>query len=517
MFTNIQQAGTRDAEAHGRGSSAGRSEFRDMTVVAVVVTGLWHGMVATPSAQPSGEAIYRERCAGCHDLVTARIPPRDALRNMSSARILRALDFGVMMNVAYPLRRDEREAVATFLGKAGGDPAPPPSAFCAERTAKLAARPKIRWNGWSPTDGNVRFQPADQAMLTVEQVSRLELKWAFAFDGDIAAFAQPTILDRALFVGSAGGLVHAIDVDSGCLHWVFQANGPVRSALLAVARRQPARADVQRSRRLGLRASMPKRANCSGRNASRTHETTRLTGAAAVYNGTVFIPVASWEESRAIGPNYPCCTFRGSVVALKIADGSQVWKTYTIAEERAATRKESRGNATMGTVRRRRVGIADRRRETRRLYVTTGDNYSTPPTNTSDAVMALDIKTGRIVWSRQMTPRRCLQLRVRRWRRQLPARERPGFRFRLVGAAGQGTATAATSLVAGQKSGVVYALDPDRQGADPLADARRQGRRERRRAVGHGERRQARLRRGLRRRADSEDGRRSDTIPHASA
>ena len=163
MFTNIQQAGTRDAEAHGRGSSAGRSEFRDMTVVAMVVTGLWHGMVATPSAQPSGEAIYRERCAACHDLVTARIPPRDALRNMSSARILRALDFGVMMNVAYPLRRDEREAVAAFLGKAGGDPAPPASAFCADRTAKLAARPKIRWNGWSPTDGNTRFQPADQA------------------------------------------------------------------------------------------------------------------------------------------------------------------------------------------------------------------------------------------------------------------------------------------------------------------------------------------------------------------
>src|SRR5262249_31503850 len=154
---------------------------------------LWQIAIAVPSAQVSGEAVYRERCAGCHDMVSARIPPRDALRNMSSARILRTLDFGAMMNVAYPLRRDEREAVATFLGKPGADPAPPPEAFCAERTVKIAARPKAQWNGWSPGDGNMRFQSADHAMLTADQVKRLELKWAFAFVGDIAAFAQPTV------------------------------------------------------------------------------------------------------------------------------------------------------------------------------------------------------------------------------------------------------------------------------------------------------------------------------------
>ena len=168
-----------------------------VALVSVAAAALWRVAVATPSAQPSaqpsGEAIYRERCAGCHDLVSARIPSRDALRGMSSARILRALDFGVMLNVAYPLRRDEREAVAAFLGKAGADPAPPAAAFCTDRTAKLAARPKVHWNGWSPADGNARFQPADQAGLTPDQVSRLELKWAFAFDGDIAGRARKKV------------------------------------------------------------------------------------------------------------------------------------------------------------------------------------------------------------------------------------------------------------------------------------------------------------------------------------
>ena len=376
MFTNIQQAGTRDAEAHGRGSSAGRSEFRDMTVVAVVVTGLWHGMVATPSAQPSGEAIYRERCAACHDLATARIPPRDALRNMSSARILRALDFGVMMNVAYPLRRDEREAVATFLGKAGGDPAPPPSAFCAERTAKLAARPKIRWNGWSPTDGNVRFQPADQAMLTVEQVSRLELNWAFAFDGDIAAFAQPTILDRALFVGSAGGLVHSIDVDSGCLHWVFQANGPVRSALLAVALGN--RHALMFSDLVGwVYAVDAEMGKLIWKKRVEEHETTRLTGAAAgvqrhrVHPRRLLGRVASdWAELPVL--HLPRQRRRPE-------DRRRVAVVEDVHDRGggAATRKESRGN---GTKRDRQVpACGDRQPSTRNAAGSTSRPGTTSP------------------------------------------------------------------------------------------------------------------------------------------
>ena len=78
---------------------------------------------------------------------------------MPAARILRALDFGVMMSVAYPMRRDEREAVATFLGSGASEPTPPAAAYCADRTVKLASRAKVQWNGWSPTDTNTRFQP----------------------------------------------------------------------------------------------------------------------------------------------------------------------------------------------------------------------------------------------------------------------------------------------------------------------------------------------------------------------
>src|SRR5947209_10117526 len=102
----------------------------------------------------SGEEIYRTRCAGCHEQVNARIPTREALQKMSASRILRTLDFGLMMSIAYPLRREEREAVASFLGTATDDTAIPRSAFCAARQQILSGRTGGNWNGWSPSPSN---------------------------------------------------------------------------------------------------------------------------------------------------------------------------------------------------------------------------------------------------------------------------------------------------------------------------------------------------------------------------
>src|SRR3954468_2039736 len=101
-------------------------------------------MLLTASAEAqttSGERVYRERCAGCHDQTTQRIPPKSALQQMPATKILRVLDFGVMMSVSYPMRRDERDAVAKYLGTDAGEPAPPASAFCADRRVSLNGIP----------------------------------------------------------------------------------------------------------------------------------------------------------------------------------------------------------------------------------------------------------------------------------------------------------------------------------------------------------------------------------------
>ncbi|MGH9592978.1 MAG: c-type cytochrome, partial [Bryobacteraceae bacterium] len=188
-------------------------------------------IAATPAAAAvSGEAVYQKRCASCHDSAGESAPPRDALKQLSVARILRTLDFGVMINVAYVLSRDEREAVANYLGVQRPDAPVPPQAYCADRTVKIGAGPT--WNGWGPDLSNTRYTTTSG--ITLNQVGKLKLKWAYAFEGDVSAFGAPTVLGKTLFVGSAGGAVQALSTDTGCVRWMYQASGPVRSALVAV-------------------------------------------------------------------------------------------------------------------------------------------------------------------------------------------------------------------------------------------------------------------------------------------
>ena len=409
----------------------------------------------------SGDTVYKTYCASCHDQASPRIPPRSALQALPATRILRTMDFGVMMAVAYPIRREERQAVAAFLGTNAPEAAPPPSAFCPAGRPIMSAPARDSWNGWSATPANARFQTAEAGGLTAAQLGRLTLKWAFGFDGDVTAFAAPTILDGTMFVGSASGAIHALDARTGCLHWVYQANGPVRSAILGVE--DGARRTLVFGDQIGWVYGLDAR---TGKEVWTTrveeHEATRLTGSPAVHNGLVFIPAASWEETRAIDPLYACCTFRGSVTALRVRDGSRAWKTFMVDPPRR-TGMTSRGTATLGPS---GAGIwatptVDAGRGV--LYVATGDNYSHPATATSDAIVALNLNTGRIVWSQQSTPNDVYNSSCGSQGANCPPDAGPDFDY---GASAMlvRTGTGREVLVAGQKSGVVYGLDPDARG-----------------------------------------------------
>ena len=408
-------------------------------------------------AGPGGEEIYQKRCAICHEQVNDRIPQRLVLQKMPAGRILRALNAGPMMSVALTMNQEDRATVASFLGTNEEIADPPAAAFCADRTVKLPAVPKTSWIGWSPEQNNARFQPADQAKLTIEQVRRLKLKWAFGFNGDTSAFAPPMVIDGQIFVGSAGGVVHAMRAESGCLQWTFQASGPVRSSIVvAPAGQQHALlfgdmtgwfyAVAAETGKLLWKVQVDK------------HDSTRLTGGPIAYEGIVYVPVASWEETRAVDLDYPCCTFRGSVVALRISDGTQLWKTW-MTDVPDAIGKNSRGTTTYGPS---GAGIwsmptLDVKRNL--LYIGTGDNYSEPATNTSDAVIALDRTSGRIVWSRQFTEKDIYNGSCA----ANPAGCGPDFDF------GQSPILVHAPdgrelLLIGQKSGIVWALDPSKNG-----------------------------------------------------
>jgi polyvinyl alcohol dehydrogenase (cytochrome) len=414
------------------------------------------------SAQVTGEAVYQKRCASCHDQVSERVPAREALQKLSASRILRTLDFGVMMSVAYPLRRDEREAVAAYLGVPGRESAPAPQAFCTDRRVNLSGQPQPEWNGWSASPGNTRYQTAAAAGLTVGQARRLKLKWAFGFDGDVTAFAQPTVLGQYLFVGSAGGRIYALSAATGCIHWYFEADGPVRSAILVVpAGRQHA---LFFSDQTGWVYSLEaETGRPRWKKRIEAHEATRLTGAPVAYRDVVFFPAASWEETRSANPEYECCTFRGSLSALRIKDGTPVWKTYTIAEPAKPTGKNSAGMPQWGPSGAGVWGSPTLDPKRGVVYITTGDNYSSPATTTSDSVMALDLKTGKILWSKQTFPHDAFNSACGAGGPNCPVEKGPDFDFG-SSVLLEKLADGREVLFAGQKSGVVFALDPDRKG-----------------------------------------------------
>lgn len=426
--------------------------MRDRTILLTL--GLLTLTAATLySATVSGEAVYQKRCASCHDHPSETIPPRAALQQLSVRRIMRAMDFGVMINIAYVLNRQEREAVAAYLGVNRPDNPVPAEAYCSNRTVTIGASPNPMWNGWAPDSSNARYTTS--AGITLNQVGKLKLKWAYAFEGDVSAFGAPTVLGDTLLTGSAGGAVQALSTQSGCVRWVYQASGPVRSAIVAVPNGNKHvlvftdltgwvyGLEAETGRELWKKKPEP-------------HDSTRLTGSAAVYNGIAFIPAASWEETRANNPEYPCCTFRGSVTALRASDGTQVWKTYTIRE---VPKQIAKGG--VGTWGPSGAGVwssptLDPKRGL--LYVTTGDNFSTPATDMSDAVLALELKTGRIVWAKQLTSGDVFSGACQR--ANCPG---PDYDFG-SSAILEKLPNGRDVLLAGQKSGIVYALDPDRGG-----------------------------------------------------
>jgi polyvinyl alcohol dehydrogenase (cytochrome) len=195
------------------------------------------------------------------------------------------------------MTRVEREAVANYLGRQGAEPGPPASAFCKDRNVKLNDSSKFTWNGWSPTSDNARYMPTDVAGLTLSQIGKLKLKWAFAFEGDINAFAQPTVIDGHVFVGSAGGVIQALRAESGCLEWTFQANGPVRAAIAAAPVDGGKHALIFSDLTGWVYSLEAETGKLRWKKRVEDHEAARLTAAALIHNGIAYIPAASWEET----------------------------------------------------------------------------------------------------------------------------------------------------------------------------------------------------------------------------
>ena len=274
-----------------------------------------------PQQEQGGESIYTEHCASCHDGSLPRMPSRSTLREFTPEAIETALSSFAMRRQGAPLSAAERRSVAEFLtGRpAGSYRAPldviPETAYCdATETEALDPLAGYSWNGWGVGLDNTRFQSAEAAGLTADDVPRLRLRWAFGIPGVSASGSQATVVGGRIFVGSRNGLVYALDAKTGCIAWTFEADAGVRSTPTVGRVSDGSTVVFFGDAHAQIYALDAASASLKWKVKVEEHLDAMITGATAFHDGRLYVPVSSLEEGSAVVPAYECCTFRGSVL-----------------------------------------------------------------------------------------------------------------------------------------------------------------------------------------------------------
>ena len=325
--------------------------------------------------------------------------------------IYETLSTGSMKAQAANLTNEQMIKIAEFLsgrtlGTGESGDARMMSNRCASDPPVKDVTGSSSWNGWSPNGlTNTRYQPAKAAALSPAAVSRLQLKWAFGLPGTYSAYGQPTVVDGRVFVGSDSGYLYSIDAATGCVHWSFQGQAGLRSTpMLAPVKPGSVRIAVFFGDIRGNIYSLDARhGELLWKTSVDPHPLSRVMAAVKVYDGRVYVPVANREETTSAGYDYVCCTSRGIVVALDSATGKQIWKTYTISET-PTPRRNSAGVSFLGPSGASVWGTVALDPKRRAVYLATGNAFSEPDVGRSDAVMAMNMDTGRILWVQQVEP-----------------------------------------------------------------------------------------------------------------
>ena len=449
-------------------------------VFANVVAALLAFAVSASAQTASGTIrLFEERCATCHRnpgvaraAGAEQAPDLDALRKLSPDTVYAAMTTAptpAHAQAQADLMDIVKRGFAEFVGgrKLGSVPSGDPKAMpnqcsAAAKFANPSAVPS--WNGWSADATNARFQSAPAAGISAAQVPNLKLKWAFGLPNAASMYSQPTIAGGHVFFGADTGYVYSLDAKSGCVAWGFQAAAGVRNAV-SVGPVKGRGASAFAAYFGDLRGNVYAVDAATGKPlwivSVDPHPLAAVTGSPILSKGRLYVPLASREEAAGGGPDYPCCTFRGSIVALDADTGKQVWKTYIISEEPKPTKKNSRGvqlYAPSG------AGIWDTPTidEARGvMYIGTGDAYSRPVNSmNTDAIMALDLATGKPRWAVQHTPDDAwlVGCETNNPSENCPSNIGPDYDFGMspmMRTLGDGR----TLVVTGQKSGEVFAQD----------------------------------------------------------
>jgi len=425
---------------------------------------------AAGQAAPDGAVLFKHHCAMCHNDAASgpnRAPSPAVLAGKTQEEILRALESGAMVIYGNQLSEAERKAIAAYLSSNPGNSGALATANRCASVQPLAAdalSARENWNGWGVDALNSRYQK--NTSIGPENISKLKLKWAFGVPDASTAYGQPTIVGGRLFIGSGDGKIYALDAKSGCTIWVYQAETTVRTAIVVGPAASAGKflayfADGEAN----LYAVDADAGTLVWKTKVDSHPTARITGAPTLYQGSLYVGTAGNEELTGGDPNYPCCTFRGSVNAIDALTGKPIWKGYTIAEEPHAT-KPGESHAKFAPAGGAVWNAPTIDAKLARIYVGTGDAYVDPAPDSTDAIIAFDLATGRRLWVQQKTPNDVFNFGcIQPGHINCPPQWGPDIDFGsspILQDLGHGHRV----LLAGQKSGVMYGLDPDDGGKE---------------------------------------------------
>jgi polyvinyl alcohol dehydrogenase (cytochrome) len=260
--------------------------------------------VATEEAVPveapiDGAALYQENCAECHEGGVFKAPHVVTFNMMQVGSILSAMD-GIMEQQASGLDPDQRIALAEFLSgqTVGANSAASPVLMCNEATSSFDRKALRRADAWGITQENTRFVTAENAGLNAADVPNLKLKWAFSYADATRARSQPVVAGGAIFMGSQDGTVYALDEDTGCARWTYQARAEIRSGLTISDWQEADTKDAGPTAYFG-----DFDANVYGVDAATgqekwivnvgDHPAATITGSPKLYDGVLYVPVSS--------------------------------------------------------------------------------------------------------------------------------------------------------------------------------------------------------------------------------
>jgi polyvinyl alcohol dehydrogenase (cytochrome) len=314
-------------------------------------------------------------------------------------------------------------------------------------------------DAWGIDARSTRFQP--QTTITAANIGRLKLKWVYGFSNDMPR-SYPLATDDTIFIGDAGHGVVALNRSNGCTRRTFAHRGVIGSAILHETHGGKTTLffnDRYPGRVFALNASNG--AAVWNRAAPGDNPVAMLSGTPLVAGGRMYVPVSSYEVGLAANPFYGCCTTSGGMAALDTADGHTLWYRRSVPSQ-----PEIVGHHFIFVENWAPSGVPvwgaptfDAATDT--LFFGTGQNYSRPTTATSDSIFAVNASDGSIRWVHQFHQNDAYNvscdLGLGHPNCPKPVGQDLDFGAPPILAH---TKDGHTLLIAGEKSGTVYALDP---------------------------------------------------------